>query len=64
MKIFRSINCKNSKDSVDDVTKYIAQHLNLKDNDEILQRVRDYRKYGEYFTVDDLRIQCEQLDVR
>ena len=64
MKIFRAINCKNSKENIDDVTKYVAQRLNLRENDEVLQRVRDYRKYGEYFTVDDLVIRCEQLDPR
>lgn len=64
MRIFRAINCKNSKENIDDVTRYVAQRLNLRENDEMLLRVRDYRKYGEYFTVDDLVIRCGQLDQR
>jgi hypothetical protein len=61
--LFKAINCENSKDSIDAVIMYVERKLHLNDNDEIIQRVRDYRKYGEYSTVDDLVIRCRQLTV-
>lgn len=61
LKLFKAINCENSKDSVDDIIKYVESRPNLNDKAEIIQRVKDYRKYGEYFTVDDLVIRCKQV---
>jgi len=63
VKIFKAINCENSKDSLEGVIKYVEGRLNLNDKDEIIKRVKDYRKYGEYFTVDDSVIRCGQLDL-
>jgi hypothetical protein len=63
LKIFKAINCENSKDSLEDVTKYVEGRLNLNDKNELIKRVKDYRKYGEYFTVDDSVIRCGQLDL-
>ena len=63
LKIFRAINCENSKDSPEEVIRYAEGVLNLNDKDEIIKRVRDYRKYGDYFTVDDSVIRCGQLDL-
>ena len=61
LKLFKAINCENSKDSVDDVIKYAETRLNLEDRNEVIQRVRDYRRYGEYFTVDDVTVRCNQV---
>jgi hypothetical protein len=61
LKLFKSINCEESKDSIDDVIRYVKRRVNLNDKDQIMQRVKDYRKYGEYFTVDDLVIRCKQV---
>ena len=60
LKFFKAINCKNSKDTIDDVAKHVEKRLNVNDKDEVIQRIRDYRKYGEYFTVDDTVIRCGQ----
>ena len=64
VKLFKAINCENSKDTLDDVIKHVERRLNLNGQDEIIQRVKDYRKYGEYFTVDDLVIRCKEVENR
>lgn len=54
IKIFKSINCPNSKDKLDDVTIYIDRML--KDSqikEQIIDRVKDYRKYGIYYSSDE-----------
>jgi hypothetical protein len=53
IKFFKSINCNNRGDSVEDVLKYIDKKMS---NDakriEVLQRVKSYRKYGDYIQTD------------
>jgi hypothetical protein len=59
LKVFKSINCKDKGDSLEDVINYVS--LKLKDDenkDEILNRIKDYRKYGIYTTVDTPNLQC------
>jgi hypothetical protein len=49
LKVFKSINCSNSEDQLRDVIAYVEQKLkDAKDKDEVLFRVRHYRRYGSY----------------
>lgn len=63
LKIFRSINCQNSSDKIEDVLNYLNKKLkNDKDKDEILLRVKNYRTYGEYFQTDNFStLRCEEI---
>jgi hypothetical protein len=62
LKVFRSINCKDRGDKLEDVIGYLNQKLmNDKDKDEILDRVRNYRKYGIYVKIDDSSLVCEEV---
>lgn len=58
--IFRRVNCQDTKDNtIEDVVKF-AETL-LKDNkskDEIIDRIKNYRKFGLYLTIDTLEISC------
>lgn len=59
LKVFKSINCPLSKDKVEDVIKYLEQKLeNDKDKNKIIERVRDYRKYGTYYSSDLPLLKC------
>ena len=63
MKVFKSTNCKNSKDSLEDVINYLSKKMmNEKDKEEIITRVKNYREYGIYFTIDDTWLRCEEID--
>ncbi|MBF2020329.1 MAG: hypothetical protein IGR93_09560 [Hydrococcus sp. C42_A2020_068] len=54
LKIFKSINCKDRGDRLEDVIAYVNQKLaNDRNKDEILERVKNYRKYGKYFKMDN-----------
>ena len=58
LKIFKAVNCKNG-DSLDDVINYLNRILkDIENKDEILERVRNYREYGIYATVDDDSLRC------
>ena len=60
LKVFKSINCKGKGDSLEDVINYVSPKLkDNKNKDEILNRVKNYRKYGIYTTVDTPNLQCE-----
>ena len=60
LKIFKAINCENSRDSLEDVIVYLNQKLkDVANKDEIISRVKDYRKYGSFVTVDDTYIRCK-----
>jgi len=59
LKVFKAINCKDG-DSLENAISYLNQKLkDDKDKDEILNRVRNYRKYGIYSTVDDDFLRCQ-----
>ena len=54
LKIFKSINCKDRGDKLEEVIAYLNQKLaNDKNKDEILERVKNYKKYGKYFKMDN-----------
>lgn len=61
LRAFKAINCKDG-DSMEDVIRYINQKLkDDKDKDQILDRVRDFRKYGIYNTIDDDSLRCQEI---
>lgn len=62
LKVFKAINCKKG-DRLEDLINYLHQKLkDRKDNDELIDRVRNYRKYGIYSTVDTTALGCEELE--
>lgn len=63
LKIFRAINCEKKGDSVDDVIAYLKQKFeNDRNRDEIIRRVKDYRKYGVYSPADGIsEPQCKDF---
>jgi hypothetical protein len=61
LRIFRAINCRGRGETLDDVVEYVTELLkDRKDLAEIITRIKDYRKYGMFFTVDDDTIRCQQ----
>lgn len=62
LKVFKAINCKTG-DRLEDLITYLNQELkDKKDRDEIINRVRDYRRYGMYVATDDSSLRCEELE--
>jgi hypothetical protein len=63
LKVFKSINCQNSEDSLEDVLSYLEQKLkDEKDKEKIIERVRAYRKYGSYFRLDNFTtLRCKEV---
>jgi hypothetical protein len=60
LKVFRSIDCWNRGDKLEDVISYVSKKLeNNKDKDEIIERIKNFRKYGFYFYEDELLIPCK-----
>lgn len=64
LKLFKSVNCKDRGDRLEDVIAYINQRLvNDKNKAEILERVKNYRKYGKYFNMDNFSsLICQEAD--
>lgn len=63
MKVFKSINCRDRGDSLEDVLAYLDKSLeNNKEKTEILDRVRKYREFGKYSTVDDHTLRCYDVN--
>ena len=59
LKVFRSLNCPGRGESLEDVIEYVRPKLEHdRNNSEILNRIRDYRTYGIYTTVDTPTLQC------
>jgi hypothetical protein len=64
VKFFNSINCQDSKDKLENVISYLSRKLkNDKNKEEILTRVKNYRRYGWHRTVDEFRVGCNS-DIR
>ena len=60
LKVFKSINCKGKGDSSEDVISYLNEKLkDDRNKQEIISRVKNYRKYGIYTTVDTPSLQCK-----
>lgn len=60
LRVFKSINCKDSKEHLTDVIAYVEKRLK-KDGHrkELLTRMRNYRTYGFYMNTDSPRVPCE-----
>lgn len=63
LKVFKSINCKDRGDKIEDVTTYLNQTLaNDKNKDEIIKRVKNYKNYGKSFKMDNYsKLVCEEV---
>jgi hypothetical protein len=63
MKVFRSINCRDRGDKLEDVIAYLnAKLIDGKSKHEVLGRVREYRKYGKYVRMDNFSgLRCESI---
>lgn len=49
LKVFRSVNCPSRGDRLEDAINYVTAKLSHdRQRDEILGRLRQYRKFGEY----------------
>jgi hypothetical protein len=61
LKIFEAINCKDRGDSIEDVLRYINANKDEFNNlNELLERVKNYRKYGSYIQMDEFdSIRCD-----
>jgi mannitol/fructose-specific phosphotransferase system IIA component (Ntr-type) len=59
-KIFEAINCKDSATNLRNVIAYISPKLkNSKDKEEIITRLKNYRRYGSYLISDYPKLFCE-----
>lgn len=59
LKIFRSLNCDKKGESVQDVLAYVTPRLeDFKNREEIFERIKNYRKYGIYYSVDAPTVEC------
>lgn len=63
LKVFRSINCRDRGDKVEDVIKYLSLKLaHAKNKNKIIRRVRNYRRYGDYVRMDNFSsLMCEPI---
>jgi hypothetical protein len=49
LRVFRSVNCPSRGDRIEDAIEYVSAKLSHdKQRDEIIDRLRNYRKYGSY----------------
>ena len=58
LKIFTSINCKDSNEHLSDVIAYMNKRLKGHNRKELVTRIRQYRKYGFYINTDSPRVPC------
>jgi hypothetical protein len=60
LKVFKSINCRDSSDQLENVISYLEPKLkDDKNREEILVRLKNYRKYGSYITSDYPNYYCK-----
>jgi len=59
VKVFKAINCPETGDKLNEVIEYV-QKSGVKYDDPLLDRIKNYRKYGVYLKVDELsEFQCK-----
>lgn len=60
--IFKSVNCINRGDKLDDLISYLNQKItNNPKKEEIITRVKNYRKYGYYSKTDEQsELKCDE----
>ena len=62
-KVFNSINCEDSSDKLEDVVRYTSKMLeNDKNRDDVIVRLKNYRRYGFYRTTDERRVSCDMAE--
>jgi hypothetical protein len=60
LKVFKSINCKDSKEHLTDVVAFVKKRLKKDGHrEDLLTRMRNYRTYGFYMNTDSPRVPCE-----
>lgn len=52
VKFFKTINCLQKGDKIDDVIKYARDSLSMEQL-ELISRLKNYRKYGVYLQIDE-----------
>jgi|ERR1044071_7200384 hypothetical protein len=64
LKVFRSINCRGRGDKLEDLIGYLNLKLaGQKNKDNVIGRVKDYRKYGSYARMDNFSsLRCDSAD--
>jgi hypothetical protein len=61
LKVFRSINCPDRGDRLEDAIKYVSALLaNDKKRNQIINRIRHYKRYGYYYSMDHASFICNQ----
>lgn len=61
LRVFNSINCDGSKEKLDDVLEYVSRKLKAgSDKDDTITRLKYYRRYGIYQTVDSTAYSCSK----
>lgn len=64
LKVFKCVNCKDRGDSMADLISYLERKV-MNDKDEIINRVKNYRKYGSYTKTDNYTaIRCQAIDFK
>ena len=58
LKVFNSINCKDGKAGLEGVLKYATEKLHDKNKEDTITRLKHYRRYGTYRTVDTTEYRC------
>jgi hypothetical protein len=64
LKVFNSINCKQGKAGLEDVLNYVNNSVNIKKKDDTLTRLKHYRRYGKYESVDQTEYTCGEKQIR
>lgn len=64
LRVFNSINCRGSKEKLGDVLRYASEKLKDGQNkDDTIARLKHYRRYGAYETVDHTEYACSGEEI-
>ena len=58
LKVFNSINCKEGKAGLEGVLNHAAEKLSGENKEDAITRLKHYRRYGRYRTVDTTEYRC------
>lgn len=59
IRVFKSVNCVNGENTLSKVIEYVERNPELLGNKkEVLTRLKNYRRYGNYVTTDGYRVIC------
>lgn len=63
IELFQAINCKESKQNIESVIRFVnSMPFHASEKAQLIQRLRNYRKYGDYFAYDNyetLKCDCD-----